>query len=265
MSATASLFPDRREAIGGTLLLSITLHMLLFTLAFVYSSRGRWLGGRWGKGWDAGGATRVNAVTSLPGVPLPAPMLTTPSTVATQNPGLYQEEPQPKAEPPSQAEQIPKFQEAVKPEKVLRVNKRIQKQTLEVPDNAIRFGQGGKPSMTYSQFVNSAGEGGINVGQGNFGERYGWYVGAVRNRISSNWLLSTISPSILSAPRLYMTFDILRDGTITNVEISQSSGISEVDRSALRAVLASNPLGPLPPEYAGDKVSVEFYFDFRRH
>jgi hypothetical protein len=28
--------------------------------------------------------------------------------------------------------------------------------------------------------------------------------------------------------------------------------------------LASNPVGPLPPGYSGDKVSVEFYFDFRR-
>jgi TonB family protein len=48
------------------------------------------------------------------------------------------------------------------------------------------------------------------------------------------------------------------------VRVTQSSGIPEVDRSALRAVLASNPLGPLPPDYAGGKVTVEFYFDFRR-
>ena len=51
---------------------------------------------------------------------------------------------------------------------------------------------------------------------------------------------------------------------MTNVDVTQSSGIPEVDRSALRAVLASNPLGPLPSDYSGSKVSVEFYFDFRR-
>ena len=87
---------------------------------------------------------------------------------------------------------------------------------------------------------------------------------AVRNRISNNWLLSVISPNILSAPRVYLNFDILRDGTITNVRVTESSGIPEVDRSALRAVLASNPLGPLPADYAGNKVTVEFYFDFHR-
>ena len=119
--------------------------------------------------------------------------------------------------------------------------------------------------MSYTQIVSGAGEGGLSFGEGgDFGERYGWYVASVRNRISSNWLLSKISPSILRAPRLYMTFTILRDGSITNVEITQSSGLPEVDRSALRAVLASNSLPALPPDYPGNRVKVNLYFDFRR-
>jgi len=61
-----------------------------------------------------------------------------------------------------------------------------------------------------------------------------------------------------------MTFTILRDGNVTDVEITQSSGMPEVDRSALRAVLASSPLPPLPPDYAGNKVKVNLYFDFHR-
>ena len=97
-----------------------------------------------------------------------------------------------------------------------------------------------------------------------FGQQYGWYVQAVRNRVSSNWLLSTISPSIVNAPRVYVDFDISRDGSISNAHITHSSGIPEVDRSALRAVLASSPLAPLPSSYSGNKVSVEFYFDLKR-
>lgn len=263
MGAALQLVPDRRQTLSGTLVFSLALHAALFGAAYGYSTRGRSFGGRWGRSWE-GSATRVNTVASLPGVPLPAPLLTTSSTLATQNPGLYHEEPKPKPEPTPKAEQIPKFKEEIKPEKPLRVNKRIQKETLEAPENAIPFGEGGKPSMSYSQIVNSAGEGGLSIGEGNFSDRYGWYVAAVRNRISSNWLLSTVSPNIITAPRVYMTFDVMRDGTVTRVEITQSSGIPEVDRSALRAVLASNPLGPLPPDYAGSKVSVEFYFDFRR-
>jgi protein TonB len=191
-------------------------------------------------------------------------MLTSGSTLATQSPGLYQSEAPAKLEQPSQAAEIPKFQQEAAPEKVVRVATRLQKEKVETPENAVPFGLGGRPALAYSQFVNAAGEGSLGFGDGNFGARYGWYVAAVRNRISSNWLLSTISPNILTAPRVYINFDILRDGTVTNVRITQSSGVPQVDRSALRAVLASNPLGPLPPDYAGDKVSVEFYFDFRR-
>jgi len=245
------------------MLFSIFLHGFLFAAAFAYTNLGLRRSGSWGKNWSDN-AMRANSVPSLPGVPLPAPMLATMNTVATQNPGLYQSEPAKPAPPEPKAAEIPNFQQEVKPERVRNVNKRIQKAILEPPPNAVPFGQGGRPSMTTGQFANSAGQGEITLGNGNFGERYGWYVNAIRNRISSNWLLSTISPNIITAPRVYMTFDILRDGSITNVQVTQSSGIPEVDRSALRAVLASNPLGPLPPDYSGSKVSVDFYFDFSR-
>ncbi len=244
--------------------LSLVLHASLFGFAIGYAQLGLRVGGGGGKNWGVGNATRVNAVSSLPGVPLPAPMLATHNTLATENPGLYRQEPPPKPERTPATQEIPKFKEVVAQEKVLRVNKRIQKEELETPENAVPFGLGGKPPLTFSQFLIAAGEGGIHFRDGNFAERYSWYVSAVRTRISSNWLLSTVSPNILEAPRVYMTFDILRDGTVTNVQVTKSSGIPEVDRSALRAVLASNPLGTLPLDYSGSKVSVEFYFDFRR-
>jgi protein TonB len=263
-AVTFPLVADQRESLRGTLLLSLVLHGLLFVFALVYTKLGVHFGGGWGASWGQGGVTQVTAVSSLPGVPLPAPMLATPNTVATENPGLYQEEPQARPEPTPRAAEIPKFKQALKPEESLRINKRIQKEPPVTPENAIPFGEGGKPSMSYSQFVNTAGEGGLSFGGGNFGDRYGWYVAAVRNRISSNWLLATISPSLLSAPRVYIDFDILRDGIVTDVRIKQSSGVPEVDRSALRAILASSPLGPLPADYSGGRVSVEFYFDFRR-
>ena len=102
----------------------------------------------------------------------------------------------------------------------------------------------------------------MNLGE--FGDRYGWYVNAVRSRVSSNWLLSMINPNLAAAPRVYVTFDIAKDGNVGNVKITQSSGVPEVDRSALRAVLASTPFGPLPADYPAGKVSVEIYFDLRR-
>ncbi len=264
MSATTfPVGPD--ESLRGTLLVSLALHALLLVSALVYQFLGPRFGGGWGQSWGAGSATRVNAVSSLPSVPLPAPLVATPSTLATENPGLYKSEPTPPPPKPTKEEvQIPKFKSAVRPETAKRVNTRIQKEPLETPDNAVPFGVGGPPTMTYAQLSNAAGAGGLSFGEGNFGDRYNLYVAGVRNRISSNWLLSTVSSGIVTAPRVYIEFDILKDGSVSNPEITQSSGIPEVDRSALRAVLASNPLAPLPADYAGSKVAVKFYFDFRR-
>ncbi|MEJ2009325.1 MAG: TonB family protein [Acidobacteriota bacterium] len=263
----AAAFPifDHRDSLRGPLLASIIFHGLLLVAAVVYTIWGGRMGKGWGQSLNTGSAVRVNAVASLPGIPLPAPKLTTPNTVAVENPGLYKNMPVPKPPPELTAQKIPKFKEAVKIHKEkVRANPRIQKQVVEPPPNAVPFGQGGKPTMSYSSVTTGAGEAGVAVGQADFGERFGWYVAAVRNRISNNWLLSTISPSLLSAPRVYVDFDIERDGTIANARVTQSSGIPEVDRSALRAVLASSPLAALPPGYSGSKVSVEFYFDLKR-
>jgi len=262
-AATFPITISHDDRLRGALLVSIGLHVLLGGLALGYTAFNLGRGVGWGNPW-AGSSTRVKVVNSLPGIPLPAPLLATPNTVATENPGLYQKEPEPKPEPPKDAEEIPKFQDSVKPNPPVNVNKRIQKETLPPPPNAIPTGEGGRPSISYGQFVNDEGSGGLTFGDSMFGERYGWYVDAVRNRISSNWLMSTISPNILSARRAYVHFEILRDGTIRDVQLTESSGSPEVDRSALRAIYASSPLGPLPQEFSGSKVSVNFYFDFSR-
>jgi protein TonB len=101
-------------------------------------------------------------------------------------------------------------------------------------------------------------------GGGDFSGRFSWYVDAVRNRVSSNWLESTVDPSLRWAPRAVVSFDILRNGAVANVQILQSSGNASVDASAMRAIQGSSPMQPLPNEYSGNKVSVEFWFDFRR-
>ena len=56
----------------------------------------------------------------------------------------------------------------------------------------------------------------------------------------------------------------LRDGTITNIQTERSSNNYSVDASAIRAIQASSPVNPLPGEYSGNRVGVEFWFDFHR-
>lgn len=259
---------------------SVLFHLGLGMAVVIYSLVGFRHNLGWGSKWAKGSAVHVNMVSTLPGIPLPRPVLQTPNTLHTENPGLYEAQPEPLTPPPPNAVEIPKFKNLQKllppvrtkqpvpvvlpPERRLLVNKRIQKQTMVPPPNAIPTGENGNPAMNFGQIVNSNGQGVLVFKGGNFGDLYGWYVEAVKNRISSNWLLSIINPEILSARRVYVEFAIQRDGTISDVNLTQSSGIPEVDRSALRAVYASSPLAALPASYKGNSVHVDFYFDFHR-
>ena len=96
----------RRERLGGTLAVSAAMHVLLFLLLVGYTTLASPFGGSWGKNWGSGRSTRIGAVASLPGVPLPAPMLTTHNTLASDNPGLHQTEPQPR---PSRRPRLSRF------------------------------------------------------------------------------------------------------------------------------------------------------------
>jgi protein TonB len=73
-----------------------------------------------------------------------------------------------------------------------------------------------------------------------------------------------VDPSVVAAPRVEVVFTILRDGTVTNIQLTQRSNNNSVDTSAVRAVRDSSPLQALPAGYSGSSVNVEFWFDFRR-
>src|SRR2546429_3569607 len=105
---------------------------------------------------------------------------------------------------------------------------------------------------------------GFSGGGGDFGSRYGWYVQVVQQKVRQNWLAYEVDPRIKEANRFYLVFDITRDGRPTNVRVEQSSGIPSLDISAIRAVQRIDTFGPLPSEYSGSKVSVEFWFDYKK-
>jgi len=86
----------------------------------------------------------------------------------------------------------------------------------------------------------------------------------VQQKVSENWLKYEVDPRVSDARRVYVTFDIKRDGHPTNVQIEQSSGVPSLDQSAVRALQRIDTFGPLPPDYTENKVSVEFWFDYKR-
>ena len=101
-------------------------------------------------------------------------------------------------------------------------------------------------------------------GTGDFGSRFGWYVDGVRRKVSDNWMKYEVDPRVDTARRVYIYFEIDRSGSPTNIRVEQSSGVPSLDESAMRALQRIDTFGPLPPEYAGRYVAVEFWFDYKR-
>jgi periplasmic protein TonB len=264
--------PDLKAPMGY----SIAFHVCLFgalTLSAIFARQGATWGGAGGQG-----TINVNLVGNVPAIPLPKPDVATNSRVVDNTKGLYQTEvqpkdipaPQPKAPPPpddSKAIYLPKFDKYKQPEYLGKSSKVLPNPTPP-PKNAIPYGNGGSPQIPTSNFaVTQNTKGGMGVTGstgGSFGSQFPWYVEAVQRRVSSNWLEATVDPSISFAPRCTITFTILRDGTVTNIQVTQSSGNQSVDMSGVRAIQSSSPLDHLPSEYGGSSVNVEFWFDFHR-
>ena len=258
MPVSAEIYLER-EDMRRPLAWSVGLHVALFgsILAYtvIYSMRGETWGGSGG-----GGAISATLVNSIP---LPANATQTQNIVAHESTGLAQSQPKTKEEPPPEAVAIPE-----KPNKAKSGPQRstIARKIEPPKENIAPFGQGGPVSGPYSVFQSGGAKGGFGFtgGGGDFGSRYSWYVDAVRRKVSDNWLKYEIDPSISSARRVYITFDILRDGSATNIQLAQSSGVPSLDQSAVRALQRIDTFGPLPNDYSGSRVSVEFWFDYRR-
>jgi protein TonB len=116
-----------------------------------------------------------------------------------------------------------------------------------------------------SPMLGITGSGGIGIGTSSpFGNRFGYYVDLLRQRVAEKWRTSDVDPRIQTAPPVVLTFTIRRDGSVTNVRIVQRSGNTVLDTSAQRAILDAAPLPPLPAGFERDDATIEFWFQLRR-
>lgn len=257
MAANANIFFER-ERWSKPLGFSVALHAALFVTIIAFAAFDTRSGTNWGNEnlGSAMGATLVSSVA----VPLPANPVQTKNVLANESAGLSQSL-------PKQVEQTPEalpIPERVKPKQQARTSP-AKKPVASPQDNVVPYGEGGPVSGPYTTFTVQNMQGGLSFGQnGDFGRMFGWYVDVVRRTVSENWLKYEVDPSISAARRVYLTFDILRDGTPANIQIEESSGVPSLDQSAVRALQRIDSFGPLPQQYSGNRVSVEFWFDYKR-
>jgi TonB family protein len=84
--------------------------------------------------------------------------------------------------------------------------------------------------------------------------KYHWYLNAVRNKIENNWRPGTENRNIA----VVISFEIHSDGSAQNIKVTNSSGDGTIDNLGVRAVTISSPFGKLPPDFAGDRVEINF-------
>ena len=112
-------------------------------------------------------------------------------------------------------------------------------------------------------YAAKAGSGQVGIGPNSvLGTRLGWYAQIIRDRLAQNWQTSGMNARSQSAPAI-VDFHIMRDGSIRDPRVVQSSGNYDIDQSALRAAVNSSPLPPLPPQVAENDILAEFTFNLR--
>ena len=262
MSASAEIYFEH-ERWGRALAWSAGLHVGITVALLVYTAfvtRGS------GDTWGSGGGGEAIGATLVSTVPLPANPSQTQNVLANESKGITQSQPKIEEKEPDAIE-ISGKNKKIKPQKKQITESKSKPQSAPEPEeNQVAFGEGGPVSGPYGTFSAAGAKGGFGItgGGGDFGTKYGWYVQVIQRKVSENWLKYEVDPRITSAQRVYITFDVMRDGHPTNVRVEQSSGVPSLDISAARALQRIDTFGPLPPDYPGSKISVEYWFDYKR-
>jgi len=87
---------------------------------------------------------------------------------------------------------------------------------------------------------------------------FGPYMSELSRRIKANW----DPPRGDESKRVVLLFSIAKDGRLLNVKVVKTSGTPAADKAALAAVELTAPFRPLPAEFKGQSIDIQFTFDY---
>ena len=87
---------------------------------------------------------------------------------------------------------------------------------------------------------------------------FGPYMRELQRRIKMNW----DPPKGNESKRVVLLFKIARDGRLLSVRVFKSSTIPNADKAALNAVELTAPFRPLPADFKGSSIDIQFTFDY---
>jgi len=93
------------------------------------------------------------------------------------------------------------------------------------------------------------------------GVDFGPYLARVVYTVKQNWYSVIPETARLGQKgRVAIVFEILKDGKVGALRLVGSSGADPLDRAALASINASNPFPPLPEEFTGNHLILEFIY-----
>ena len=87
---------------------------------------------------------------------------------------------------------------------------------------------------------------------------FGPYMRELQRRIKMNW----DPPKGNESKRVVLLFKIAKDGRLLSCSVFKSSGLPGADKAAISAVQATAPFRPLPAEFRGQSIDIQFTFDY---
>jgi periplasmic protein TonB len=191
---------------------------------------------------------RLLPAGSLKGGEAPAPPPAPPETKKILKP-----EPEESPPPPTEkAILLPSKEKDKKPV----VASRPAPERAKAPDVSLPS-SGGSPGGGGGGAIGAGGNVGVSGAAFDSDFQFSYYVERMLVAIGMNWF----KPSQAGSVSPVIHFKIEKDGTISDANVERSSGLPFVDRAALRAVVSSSPLPPLPAEYGGNQLGVHLKFD----
>jgi TonB family protein len=86
---------------------------------------------------------------------------------------------------------------------------------------------------------------------------FAWYLAAIHRKVTERW-----EGRALQGRQPVVTFEIARDGQVSNLAVKESSGNPHYDRTAMRAIAEAAPFPRLPDEFPGSMLRVHMGFTF---
>jgi TonB family protein len=117
----------------------------------------------------------------------------------------------------------------------------------------------------YTQMFDNQGGGGGEFGPeiqfDTKGVEFGPWIRRFIAQVKRNWFVPYAAMSLKG--HVVITFNVHKDGTLTDLTIAGPSGVDAFNNAAFGALSGSNPTQPLPPEYPTEKAffTVTFFYN----